>query len=847
MTAGLTEAVVEDAAFDWLKSLGWTIAHGPDIAPGAATAARTDYGQVILEQQLRNALARLNPLLPTNALDDAFRKLTLPEGATLEARNRTFHRMLVDGVTVEYRANDGSIRGMQAQVINFDDVEASDWLAVNQFTVSENQHTRRPDIVLFVNGLPLGVIELKNPADEDATIWTAWQQLQTYKAELPTLFAFNELLMVSDGTQARVGTLTAGREWFKPWRTITGETLADPNKPELQVALEGVCEPGRFLALVRDFIAFEDNGSGVLVKIMAGYHQYHAVQVAVDETLRAAQLQRSAERIGDDLGRYESGQQPGGAPGDRRIGVVWHTQGSGKSLTMVFYAGCIIREPAMGNPTIVVLTDRNDLDNQLFSTFSRCQDLLRQSPVQADSRADLQQRLSVESGGVVFTTIQKFFPEEKGEVYPALSQRRNIVVIADEAHRSQYDFIDGFARHMRDALPQASFIGFTGTPVELRDANTRAVFGDYISIYDIQRSVEDRATVPIYYESRLAKLALNERERPHIDPKFEEVTEGEEVERKEKIKTKWAQLEALVGTQERLKLIAQDIIQHFEQRLEALDGKAMVVCMSRRICIDLYRELVSLRPDWHSEDDMQGAVKVVMTGSASDPLEWQPHIRNKPGREALAKRFRDAADPLHMVIVRDMWLTGFDAPSLHTMYVDKPMRGHGLMQAIARVNRVFKDKPGGLVVDYLGLAQELKDALVTYTESGGEGQTALKQEQAVAAMREKYEVCCGLFYGFDWSAWTVGAPAEKLSLLPAAQEHILAQEDGKDRCVKAVRELSQAFALAVPHEDALRIRDDVGFLPSRAIRTRQERPQRRTVQGGYGSRGAPDPLAGRGF
>ena len=811
MRTALTEADVEQTALAWLESLGWTIAHGPDIAPGTATEERADYGQAILEQRLRDALARLNPSLPTDALDDAFRKLTLPVGATLEARNRTFHQMLVDDVTVEYRAADGSIRGKQAQVINFDDVEANDWMAVNQFTVSENRHTRRPDIVLFVNGLPLGVIELKNPTDEDATIWTAWQQFQTYKAELPTLFAFNELLMVSDGTQARVGTLTAGREWFKPWRTITGETLADPNKPELQVALEGVCEPGRFLAFVRDFIAFEDDGSGALVKIIAGYHQYHAVQVAVDETLRAAQLQRSAERIGDDLGRYESGQQPGGDPGDRRIGVVWHTQGSGKSLTMVFYAGCIIREPAMGNPTIVVLTDRNDLDNQLFSTFSRCQDLLRQSPVQADSRADLQQRLSVESGGVVFTTIQKFFPEEKGEVYPALSQRRNIVVIADEAHRSQYDFIDGFARHMRDALPQASFIGFTGTPVELRDANTRAVFGDYISIYDIQRSVEDRATVPIFYESRLAKLALNERERPHIDPRFEEVTEGEEVERKEKMKTKWAQLEALVGTEERLKLIAQDIIQHFEQRLEALDGKAMVVCMSRRICIDLYRELISLRPDWHSDDDMQGAIKVVMTGSASDPLAWQPHIRNKLGREALAKRFRDAADPLHMVIVRDMWLTGFDAPSLHTMYVDKPMRGHGLMQAIARVNRVFKDKPGGLVVDYLGLAQELKDALVTYTESGGEGQTALKQEQAVAAMREKYEVCCGLFYGFDWSAWTVGAPTEKLGLLPAAQEHILVQEDGKDRCVKAVRELSQAFALAVPHEDALRIRDDVGF------------------------------------
>ena len=803
----LTEAVVEAAALAYLESLGWTIARGPDIA----AEERTSYGQVILEQRLRNVLARLNPSLPASALDDAFRKLTLPTGATLETRNRAFHRMLVDGVTVEYRANDGSIRGAQAQVVNFDDGAANDWLAVNQFTVTENRHTRRPDIVLFVNGLPLGVIELKNPADEDATIWTAWQQFQTYKAELPTLFAFNELLMVSDGTQARIGTLTAGREWFKPWRTITGETLADPNKPELQVALEGVCEPERFLALVRDFIAFEDDGSGALVKKMAGYHQYHAVRVAVDETLRAAKLQRTAKQVAEERGRYESGQQPGGELGDRRIGVVWHTQGAGKSLTMVFYAGRIVREPAMGNPTIVVLTDRNDLDDQLFGTFSRCQDLLRQTPVQAASRADLQQRLAVESGGVVFTTIQKFFPEEKGEAYPALSQRRNIVVIADEAHRSQYDFIHGFARHLRDALPYASFVGFTGTPVELRDANTRAVFGNYISIYDIQRSVADGATVPIYYESRLAKLALNKSERPLIDPKFEELTEGEEVERKEKIKTKWAQLEAIVGAEHRLRLIAQDIVAHFGQRLEVLDGKAMVVCMSRRICIDLYRELVSLRPDWHSEDDMQGAIKVVMTGSASDPLEWQPHIRNKPRREALAKRFRDATDPLQVVIVRDMWLTGFDAPSLHTMYVDKPMRGHGLMQSIARVNRVFKDKPGGLVVDYLGLAQELRRALATYTESGGTGQTALNQNEAVAVMLEKYEICCGLFYGFDWSKWVSGTPQERLGLLPAAQEHILAQEDGKDRCVQAVRELSQAFALAVPHEDALRIRDDVGF------------------------------------
>ena len=804
MTA-VTESTVEQATLAWLESLGWSVAHGPDIAPNMPGAERTDYGEVLLARRLRDALARLNPDLPAAALEDAFRRLTRPEGSTLEARNRAFHRMAVDGVTVEHRTDNGAIRGAQARVIDFDDPANNHWLAVNQFTVVENKHERRPDVVLFVNGLPLGVIELKNPADEDATIWTAWQQLQTYKAEIPSLFAFNAALVASDGLEARIGTLTAGREWFKPWRTIGGERLADPHMPQLQVVLEGVSAPGRFLSLVRDFIVFEDDGSGALVKKMAGYHQFHAVEAAVAETLRAA------ERLKEEAVRQESGRKAGGAPGDRRIGVVWHTQGSGKSLTMAFYAGRIIREPAMANPTIVVLTDRNDLDDQLFATFSRCRELLRQPPVQAGSRADLRNKLSVESGGVVFTTIQKFFPEEKGDTHPALSQRRNIVVIADEAHRSQYDFIDGFARHMRDALSQASFVGFTGTPIELNDANTRAVFGDYISVYDIQRAVEDQATVPIYYESRLAKLALDESEKPTIDPEFEEATEGEEIERKEKLKTKWAQLEAVVGAEKRLKLVAQDIVAHFEDRIEAMDGKAMVVCMSRRICVALYRELVRLRPDWHHQDDDQGNLKVVMTGAAFDPPDWQPLIRNKSRREALANRFRDAADPLRMVLVRDMWLTGFDAPSLHTMYVDKPMRGHGLMQAIARVNRVFKDKPGGLVVDYLGLAHELKRALATYTESGGTGQTALDQEEAVAVMLEKYDICCGLFHGFDRALWISGTPAERLGLLPAAQEHILAQENGKERCVRSVRELSQAFALAVPHEDAIRIRDDVAF------------------------------------
>ena len=804
-----SESVVEESALAWLESAGWSTRNGADIAPGELAAERTDYGQVVLEQRLRDALARLNPDLPTDALEDAFRKLTRSEGHELVARNRHLHRLLVDGVTVEYRTADGEIRGTQVRVLDFDNVKANDWLAVNQFTVAENKHTRRPDIVLFVNGLPLAVLELKNAAAENATIWSAFQQLQTYKAEIPVLFTTNELLVVSDGVDARVGTLTAGREWFKPWRTVSGERLADAHVPELQVVSEGLFDPRRFLDLIRDFIVFEDEGGGKLIKKMAGYHQFHAVQVAVGETLRAAELAR-ADHAGE-VGRYSAGGKPGGKPGDRRVGVVWHTQGSGKSLTMAFYAGRIIREPAMENPTIVVLTDRNDLDDQLFGTFSRCKELLRQPPAQAESRAHLRELLAVAAGGVVFTTLHKFFPEERGDRHPTLSTRRNIVVIADEAHRSQYDFIDGYARHMRDALPNASFIGFTGTPIELQDANTRAVFGDYISVYDIQRAVQDGATVPIYYESRLAKLALDEAERPKIDPDFEEATEGEEVERKEKLKTKWAQLEAVVGAEKRLDIVAHDIVEHFEKRLEAMDGKAMVVCMSRRICVELYRELVRLRPAWASDDDAEGAIKVVMTGSASDPPDWQQHIRNKPRREALANRFRKSADSLQIVLVRDMWLTGFDAPSLHTMYIDKPMRGHGLMQAIARVNRVFKDKPGGLVVDYLGLAQELKQALATYTESGGTGRTALDQDEAVAVMIEKYEICCGLFHGFDRSKWTTGTSPERLKLLPLAQEHILLQEEGKDRCMRAVREVSQAFALAVPHAESMRIRDDVAF------------------------------------
>ena len=801
-----TESVVEDAALEWLEGLGYVILSGPTIAAGQTAAERdgSGYRDVILDRRLREALERLNPGLSVEAIEDAYRRLTLSEETTIATSNHTLHQKLVDGIPVEYTRPDGTTGGALVQVIDFENLDNNDWVAVNQFTVVEGQNNRRPDVLVFLNGLPIVLMELKNPADEKATIWNAFDQIQTYKAQIPSLFTYNELLIISDGLEARVGSLTATTERFMPWRTIEGEALAPATLPQLQVVLQGLLDKRRLLDFIRYFVVFEDEGGGILTKKIAGYHQFHAVNRALAETLKAT---------------YETG--------DRRVGVVWHTQGSGKSLTMAFYAGRLVLETGLQNPTIVMLTDRNDLDDQLYGTFSRCHELLRQDPVQAKDREDLRALLQVSSGGVVFTTIQKFMPAE-GERYPQLSDRRNIIVMADEAHRSQYDFIDGFARHMRDALPNASFIGFTGTPIEKADANTRAVFGEYISVYDIQRAVEDKATVPIYYESRLAKLQLPETEKPKIDKDFEEVTEGEEVERRERLRTKWAALEAVVGTEKRLKTVADDLVRHFEARLDAMDGKAMIVCMSRRICVELYQQLVNLRPDWHNEADDAGVLKVVMTGSAADGPEWQQHIRDKRRREALGKRFKKASDPFKVVIVRDMWLTGFDVPPLHTMYVDKPMRGHGLMQAIARVNRVFKDKPGGLVVDYLGIAQELKQALSIYTESGGAGRTDIPQEEAVAAMLEKYEVCCGLFHGFDWSAWAGDSPTARLALLPNAQEHILSREDGKNRFIKAVTDLSMAFALSVPHEEAIKIRDDVGFFQSvRAVLTKAANQQAR--------------------
>jgi type I restriction enzyme R subunit len=783
----VTESTVEEAALEVFSALGYTVLHGPDIAPGELFEERKSYGDVVLVGRLRQALARINPKVPAEAIEEAIRKVLRTESASLEENNRRFHRFLTDGVPIEYRG-EGRVIHDYVRLVDFDDPGSNDWLAVNQFTVIEDKNNRRPDIVVFVNGLPLGVIELKNLADENATIKDAFNQLQTYKKDIPSLFSYNEGLVISDGLEARIGTLTSGREWFMPWRTVEGDDLAPKGSLELEVLIKGVFEKSRFLDLVRGFVVFED-AAGKLAKKMAGYHQFHAVKKAVDCTIKAASPK-----------------------GDRRVGVVWHTQGSGKSLTMVFYAGKIVQHWGMSNPTLVVLTDRNDLDNQLFSTFSACSDLLRQSPVQAESREHLQMLLQVSSGGVIFTTIQKFLPEGKGEQYPLLSDRRNIVVIADEAHRSQYDFIDGFARHLRDALPKASFVGFTATPLEIGDKSTPAVFGDYIDVYDILRGVEDGATVRIYYEGRLAKLELKEEERPKIDPDFEEVTEEEDIPTKEKLKTKWARMEAMVGTEKRIGLIAKDIDEHFAQRLEAMEGKAMIVCMSRRICVDLYNAIVKLRPEWHNEDDDKGAIKIVMTGKPSERIEWQPHIRNKQRREGLAKRFKDPSDLLKLVIVRDMWLTGFDVPCLHTMYVDKPMQRHGLMQAIARVNRVFRDKPGGLVVDYLGLADQLKKALADYTESGGQGKPVFDQEEAVAKMLELYEVCAAMLHGFDYSKFKTGSPKERTALIPPAAEHVVAQENGKDRFMRSVTQLSKAFALSVPHEKAIAIRDDVGFL-----------------------------------
>jgi type I restriction enzyme R subunit len=793
MTGYLDEAQVEIVTVDYFRELGYEYVHGPQIAPDGETPERADYGQVILLHRLRDALVRINPNMPDEVVEDAIRQLTRTDSPSLIVNNRAFHRMLTDGVDVSWRQN-GQERHGKVWLVQRDPgkIDQNEFLVVNQFTVIEDKRNRRPDVVVFINGLPLAVIELKNPAEEKATIRHAFNQLQTYKMDIPSFFVFNDMLVISDGFFAKAGTLTAGWDRFQPWRTVDGIALAPKGAVQLEVLIKGIFEKNRFLDYVLSFITFEDDGK-VISKKAAAYHQYWAVNKAVGCTVEASQPR-----------------------GDRRIGVVWHTQGSGKSLSMAFYGGKIIKHPAMENPTLVVITDRNDLDDQLFGTFSINSELLRQKPVQAESRDHLKELLRVASGGVVFTTLQKF---EGGD---ALSDRRNIVVIADEAHRSHYGFsakMDkgtgemkyGMAKYLRDALPGASFIGFTGTPIELDDKNTPAVFGDYIDKYDILRAVEDGATVPIYYESRLAKLELREDEKPKLDPEFEEITEGEEETEKNRLKTKWAALEAMVGTEKRVRLVAQDLVDHFEKRLDAMDGKALVVCMSRRICVEMYDAVIKLRPQWHNADDAKGQIKIVMSGSASDEKAWQPHIRTKLASEAIAKRFKDPVDGLKVVIVRDMWLTGFDCPSMHTMYLDKPMNGHNLMQAIARVNRVFKDKPGGLVVDYLGIADALKNALHTYTASGGKGQATVDQEQAAAVMLEKYEVVCDLLHGFDYKAILTAVPAKRMSGVAQAMEFVLGLDDGKTRYVQAVGDLSKAFALAVPHAKAMAIRDEIGL------------------------------------
>lgn len=780
---GINEDMVEQEALEILQELGYETLYGPDISPDGSTPMRDLYSDVVIVEKLRDAINRLNPDIPTVAREEAVKKVLRTDNPDIISNNQLFHQFLTDGVTIEYR-KDGRIVYDKVWLFDFQNPDNNEFLAINQFTIIENDHNRRPDTVLFVNGLPIVVIELKNPADEKATLNKAYQQFQTYKSEIPSLFHFNEILVISDGMQARAGTLTSDYQRFMPWKTIEGEKDALVDKLEMEILIRGMLNKKVLLDLIRHFIVF-DNSEAEIKKKLAAYHQYHAVNKAVEATMKAASPE-----------------------GDKRAGVIWHTQGSGKSLIMAFYAGKLVLE--MNNPTLVVITDRNDLDDQLFGTFSASQNILRQEPVQAESRENLQELLRVASGGIVFTTIQKFLPE-KGTDYPTLSERKNIVVIADEAHRSQYDFIDGFARYMRDALPNASFIGFTGTPLEREDKNTVAVFGDYIDIYDIEQAVEDGATVPIYYESRLVKLDLKEEEKPHIDPQFEFITEGQEIESQEKLKTKWARMEAIVGSETRVKKVAQDIVKHFETRYAEQEGKGMVVCMSRRICVELYKEIIKLRPEWHNDDDNYGFLKVVMTGSATDSLEWQPHIRNKERRKQLGDIFRDPNSPIKLVIVRDMWLTGFDVPSLHTMYIDKPMQGHGLMQAIARVNRVYKDKQGGLIVDYLGIATELKKALSQYTDGGGRGEIAFDQEKAVVLMMEKYEIVEALFHGFDYSGFRKADTGEKLKFMRSGAEFVLGQVDGKKRCLKYVNELSKAFALAVPHPKAMEIRDDLSF------------------------------------
>jgi type I restriction enzyme R subunit len=812
MRNSITENEIEDIALSYLQGLGYTYQLGTVISPDGEHPER-QYNEVVLVTRLRDAIDKLNPTLSQDAKEDALKKVLRTESPNALINNENFHRYLTDGVDVEMRTDSG-IRGEKIYIVDFENPENNEFVAINQFTIVEGNQNKRPDIILFVNGLPLVVIELKNAVDENANLKSAFNQLQTYKQAIPSLFTYNSLLIISDGWDARCGTITSDFGRFMTWKTKDGKTTADHLQPQMEVMFHGMLNKHTLLDLIRQFIVFEKSDSKTLKKV-AAYHQYYAVNKAVESTVTAS-----------------------GSNGDRRGGVIWHTQGSGKSLSMVFFSGKLIIEPRMENPTLVILTDRNDLDEQLRETFTNCQQLLRQEPQKAEDRKDLRKLLKVASGGIVFTTIQKFMPmqtdivqtenpnivsepsvEYIGADIQALSERKNIVVIADEAHRSQYDFIDGFAKHLRDALPNATFIGFTGTPIETTDKNTQAVFGNYVDIYDIQQAVEDKATVPIFYESRLAKVYFEEDEKVTIDEQFEELTEGEELSNRQQMRAKWTRLEAIVGNPNRLQKIAEDLVYHFEQRNAVLEGKAMIVCMSRRICVELYDAIIKIRPFWHSDDDDKGTIKVIMTGSSSDALKMQSHIRNKPRRKAIGDRLKNPNDPLKLVIVRDMWLTGFDAPCLHTLYVDKPMRGHNLMQAIARVNRVFTEgKSGGLIVDYLGIAQELKTALADYTASGGEGKPTLDQELAVAKMLELHEAIDYQLRHFDWRKFFTLKPEEKLRFIPVIVDYIFSQENGEQSFTENTKNLLKAFAISVPHDRAMAIRDDVALF--QAIKSR---------------------------
>lgn len=827
----LLESDIEQMLIDQLKAKGYQYLYGPDIAPDGETPMRASFDEVVLRDKLEAAVRKLNPSLPYSVQDEAVKTVLRISSPDVLANNEEFHRLLTEGVPVSVH-KDGVERGARVWLIDFNDPWNNEFTVVNQFTIIENGHNRRPDVLLFVNGLPLVIFELKNAADENATIQSAFRQIETYKQQIPSLFTYNALVVISDGLEARAGSLSAGFSRFAAWKSDDGENLASHLVSELEVLVNGMMRKDTLLDLVQSFTVFEkqkqeDLKTGLTtiktVKKIAAYHQYYAVNKAIDSTLRASGLNKGIAESPANFGFKTVQEQQ---PGDHRAGVVWHTQGSGKSLTMVFYTGKIVQR--LNNPTVVVITDRNDLDDQLFDTFTGAKQLLRQTPVQAENREHLKKLLSVQSGGVIFTTIQKFQPES-GNVYDTLTDRSNVIVMADEAHRTQYGFkgrtVDvkneadevvgseikyGFAKYLRDALPNATYLGFTGTPIEATDKNTPAVFGNYIDVYDIAQAVEDGATVRIYYESRLAKVELSDEGRQLVEELDKEL-QTEDMNDVQKAKAKWTQLEALIGSPNRLKNIAKDIVTHFEERQKVFEGKAMVVAMSRRIAAELYDEIIKLRPEWHSDDLAKGAIKVVMTSSASDGANISRHHTTKEQRRALAERMKDPDDELKLVIVRDMWLTGFDVPCLHTLYIDKPMQGHNLMQAIARVNRVYKDKPGGLVVDYLGIASDLKKALSFYSDSGGKGDPTQQQEQAVALMQEKLEVVEQMFFGFDYKQYFTADTSSKLSWILKAEDFILGLDDGKKRFVNEVTGLGKAFAIAVPNEAAMDVKDEVAF------------------------------------